>query len=1198
MPGNVSKIIRLYFVLLFLMGAGRGTQLSGQTQLVTGNINRYARVTSVGPDNVIVADITDFAVGDTVMIMQMSGVRINASQTLPGNYQNTVGTPGRYEVIIISAINAGPKRVSFSRNLLNTYDPSGKVQIIKVRSYNNAVVNSELTCQDWDSASVKGGVLAFLVKGVLTLNADINVSRKGFIGGKVAQGTGYCQTSDDSMTYESYSIWTGASGYKGDGIGFRTSLNEPLYPGFARGKGVNMTGGGGGNGHFSGGGGGSNYGAGREGDVEVPSCAGLLPGGRGGYSIGPTALNGGVFMGGGGGASVYLSTPTTSAGGNGGGIVIILADSIVGNGKLISAIGGEPDANTVANSGAGGGGGGGSLLISTRYYNTNPVLSANGGKGGNTVNQNGAGGGGGGGLIWTNGAFPGTATVAGGLGGTHSAGDPDKDGSPGAIAANLRLPLNGFLFNAVYSSRTLTQIDSICEGLVPPKLTGTQPTGGSGTYTYQWQKSYDNSNWSNTPGTGIDYTPATAETTSLWFRRVVNDGAGITDISKAVQIIVHPLITGNTVGSDTTLCFNQNPEELYPLNAGPGGGTGLYFYTWEQSPDNAAWADASGANTSPKYDPQALTASTYYHRIVNSGACTDISTRVLITILPSITGNNIQADQTICQGASFVNLTGDTPGGGASPVYTYHWESSADNSTWAAAAIPNSSIGYDPQNDAPASTYYRRIIYSGLNNTCQSASPSVLLVCHPSITNNSIAAAQTICEGSAPATLNGSLPANGAGAGSYTYQWRNSINGTTFNDISGVTTEDLPGSALTASTWYRRIVNSSVCTSTSNDLKITVDPAISGFQIGIGAQEHDTICTGDTPAILTGAPAGGLGTYTYTWASSADNVNFTNLPVTTQSYQSGVLTATTWFRRTVASGVCAENSTFRITVLPLITGNTITADQTVCNTTPPASLTGNSPGGGDGRYRYLWEKKDALSPDWVNAEGTNTTANYQPPLLNGTTQFRRNVYSGENNCCSSLSAVVTVSIDIMPLNITAGPDRELLPYQLAANLEGSFEGTGTSVWKYITGDGDPEFEDPGVGNTVVRQLGFGQNIFEYSVRNNTCIATPDEVVLSVPDLTIPQGVTPNNDGINDYFNIEGLEFTRNELVIINTGGAVVYRADDYRSDDPVNAWTGLDLNGSEVPEGTYYYLLTINGAVDLTVPDYVAHISGFLVLRR
>ena len=102
MPRNVPKIIRFYLVLLFFMVAGRGATLSGQTPLVTGNINRYARVTSVSTDYVIVDDVTDFAVGDTVMIMQMSGVRINASQTLPGNYQNTVGTPGRYEVLIIS----------------------------------------------------------------------------------------------------------------------------------------------------------------------------------------------------------------------------------------------------------------------------------------------------------------------------------------------------------------------------------------------------------------------------------------------------------------------------------------------------------------------------------------------------------------------------------------------------------------------------------------------------------------------------------------------------------------------------------------------------------------------------------------------------------------------------------------------------------------------------------------------------------------------------------------------------------------------------------------------------------------------------------------------------------------------------------------------------------------------------------------
>ncbi|MRR19048.1 gliding motility-associated C-terminal domain-containing protein [bacterium] len=1203
MPHRLSEIARCYLTIIVLMVTGGGAFVSAQTPLITGEINRYARVTSVGADFVTVDNVSDFAVNDTVMVMQMNGVRINAGTDLQGNYQNVEGTPGKYEVVIISSINTVSRTVYFSRLLLNAYSAAAKVQLIKVRSYRNAVVNAELTCQAWDSASAKGGVLAFFVKGVLTLNADINLSGKGFKGGIPSQGNGFCQRSDDTMAYESYSISSRAAGYKGEGIGFRTAADISLYPDFMRGKGANLTGGGGGNGHFSGGGGGSNYGAGSVGDNETAPdiCGGLLPGGRGGFSVTayPT-LNSGMYLGGGGGAAVWLTTTSTSNGGKGGGIIVILADTIRGNGRLIAAMGEGGGNNTAPASGAAGGGAGGSMAISARYFATNPVLNAEGGKGGDNVNQNGAGGGGGGGLIWTSGVFPGSATVAGGQGGIHSAGDPNKDGLNGTIRTNLNLPLNGFLFNEIYVANNLSALDSICEGMVPPKLTGTRPAGGSGTYTYQWQRSYDNSAWSNVPGTAIDYTPASPETVTLWFRRVVNDGAGIIDYSKSVQIIVHPRITGNLVGADTTLCYNQDPHSLYQLNAGPAGGNGIFFYSWEQSPDNLTWSSATGANTNPKYDPQALTASSYYHRIVTSGACTDVSTAIAITILPAITGNTVAADQTICQGTLFSNLTGSTPGGGASPSYTYQWMSSPDNVNWLPAAAPGNGAGYDPQDDSPGTTWYRRMVYSGLNNTCQSASNSVQLVSHPAITNNSISSGQTICEGSAPATLDGTLPANGAGAGTYVYQWMSSPNGTAFTNIPGATTEDLPGTVMTATTWYRRVVTSSACTSTSNDIIITVNPRITGFDIGMPAQGHDTICTGTTPALLTGTPAGGLGTYTYAWASSTDNVNFTSLAATTQSYQPGTLTVTTWFRRTVTSGVCSENSVFRITVLPLITGNTVTANQTICNTEIPAALTGSAPGGGDGRFRYLWESKTGSSPDWVSAAGTNNSAGYQPSALDGTTQFRRQVFSGENDCCTSVSAPVTVTVDIMPQNISAGQDQELLPYQFAALLEGSFTGEGTPAWSYDfeTGKGEPVFSDPGEKTTEVRKLGFGNNTFIFSVTNGKCVASDAFVTLTVPELIIPEGITPNGDNINDYFNIEGLEYTYNELVIINTGGAVIYRAEDYRSDDPINAWTGLDLSGNEVPEGTYYFLLTIRGAQDMSVPEYSANISGFVILRR
>lgn len=1203
MPFRILYITRRYLLIVLLMLTGGGISVSGQTPLLTGQINKHAKVTSVGTNYVIVDDVTDFAVNDTVMVMQMSGVRINAGSALEGNYQNAIGTPGKYEIVIAESINTGTRRIQFSRVLLNNYDAAGKVQLIRVRSYSDAVVNTQLSCQPWDSATVRGGVLVFMVKGVLTLNADINVTGSGFRGGIVSQGTGFCQNSDDTIRWESYSIWSQAAGYKGDGIALRTATDLPLYPAFMKGKGANMTGGGGGNGHFSGGGGGANYGAGSVGDQEqAPDvCGGLRPGGRGGFPVsGPPTLNTGVYMGGGGGASVWLTVPTTSAGADGGGIVIIHADTIVGNGRIITARGGSANNNTAVNSGAGGGGAGGSVIISTRNFASVPVLEADGGKGGDNVNQNGAGGGGGGGLIWTSGPFAGTATVTGGLGGVHSGGDPNRDGLPGLIRNNLNLPLNGFLFNEIYVAHSQTKLDSICEGMIPPKLTGTRPAGGSGTYTYQWQKSYDNIAWSDVPGTSIDYTPATTESVSLWFRRVVSDGAGITDRSLPVRIIVHPRITGNLVGNDTTLCYNMNPEELYPLNAGPSGGTGIYYYQWEQSPDNVTWSNASGAAASAAYNPQALTATTHYKRTVSSGACVDVSSAVTVTILPAIINNTVTADQTVCEGTLFASLAGSSPGGGAAPSYTYQWMSSGDNATWSPATGTNSTSGYDVQDDTPGTTYYRRTVFSGPLNTCQSVSNSVVLVSHPAITNNIIAADQTICEGTAPATIDGSLPANGAGSGTYVYQWMSSSNGTTFNNMTGSVAEDLPGTPLTAGIWYRRVVTSSACTSTSNNIHITVDPRITGFNINLPAQGHDTICTGTAPALLSGTPAGGLGTFAYAWASSTDNVTFAPVSTTDPSYQPASLTATTWFRRTVTSGACSESSVFRITVLPLITGNTVTADQTVCNTQAAASLAGSTPSGGDGRYIYLWERKGASSPDWTTASGTSNAASYQPPLLDETTQYRRSVFSGENNCCTSVSAPVTVTVDLMPQNITAGDDRVLLPYQFAAILEGSFEGTGTGLWSYDFGSGDaePVFATPDENNTEVRKLGFGANTFVFSVTNGKCVAPEVTVTLTVPELTIPQGVTPNGDNINDYFNIEGLEFTRNELVIINTAGAVVYRADDYRSDDELAAWKGLDLNGNEAPEGTYYYLLTIKGAQDLDVPDYTAHISGFIILRR
>lgn len=69
---------------------------------------------------------------------------------------------------------------------------------------------------------------------------------------------------------------------------------------------------------------------------------------------------------------------------------------------------------------------------------------------------------------------------------------------------------------------------------------------------------------------------------------------------------------------------------------------------------------------------------------------------------------------------------------------------------------------------------------------------------------------------------------------------------------------------------------------------------------------------------------------------------------------------------------------------------------------------------------------------------------------------------------------------------------------------------------------------------------------------------------------IPNAITPNGDGYNDYWNISDLErYPDNEVRIINRWGDEVFFAAPYQ-----NNWRGT-WKDQELPGGTYYYILKI-----------------------
>ena len=76
------------------------------------------------------------------------------------------------------------------------------------------------------------------------------------------------------------------------------------------------------------------------------------------------------------------------------------------------------------------------------------------------------------------------------------------------------------LVNAV-NSGTLGTSQTVCSGGSPNPFTASVVPSGSGTLTYQWQSSINNSSWSDITGaTNATYDPPTGLTTSTYYRRI------------------------------------------------------------------------------------------------------------------------------------------------------------------------------------------------------------------------------------------------------------------------------------------------------------------------------------------------------------------------------------------------------------------------------------------------------------------------------------------------------------------------------------------------------------------------------------------------------------------------------------------------------------------------------------------------------
>ncbi len=367
---------------------------------------------------------------------------------------------------------------------------------------------------------------------------------------------------------------------------------------------------------------------------------------------------------------------------------------------------------------------------------------------------------------------------------------------------------------------------------------------------------------------------------------------------------------------------------------------------------------------------------------------------------------------------------------------------------------------------------------------------------------------------------------------------------------------------------------------------------------------NDTSICGGTSLVLD-ASAGGSVDYTWSTGSTANTITVT----TSGEY---------WVQLENPNG-CSTFDTVTVALLPRPETPVISGDTTLCGTQALA-LSSNQQNG----VIYTWN-----TPAGQAAGGTLNLSSPQAGVYT--------LSASLDGCESAITDQVTVSLFTEPTfslgddeNICAGEQFTLSGPAGMANYDwsnGATEQTiavegGTYTLVVTDNNGctfedvivltaggpvaaftsDPStgaqsgstivFTDASTGAPVSWSWDFGDNTGANTQNTSHAYATQGEitVILTVKDaagcidttsrkyliansVSVPNSFTPNGDGFNDFFVVNGLAaFPESSLNIFNRWGNEVYNTTDYN-----NNWSGED-----VPDGVYFYILKLSNGETLT----------------
>jgi gliding motility-associated-like protein len=425
--------------------------------------------------------------------------------------------------------------------------------------------------------------------------------------------------------------------------------------------------------------------------------------------------------------------------------------------------------------------------------------------------------------------------------------------------------------------------------------------------------------------------------------------------------------------------------------------------------------------------------------------------------------------------------------------------------------------------------------------------------------------APTICiDGSATLSVSSTMDP----AGTWTYAWNNGVGSGSTITVSPVTT-----------TTYQVIAEDPMgCPSAPYSITVTVYDSLE-----VDLEGDSLICGGsftELEAIGTDGGSGSGYTYDWTWEGSS----LATVPLEN------------WIDYPPATG------TYCVTLSDNCTTPPVTACLEVVIETPiPATFTSDTTKSCvPGSIAFLLDADETLLSSALWGFGDGTTSTDWDPVHTYTAPGWYDValaITSNLGCTYLHSEPEYIEIFTPPfVGFTAFPQ----PAQ-APDTRVSFEAVQSPnvvSWEWIFNVGDPigsattpttvfTFPIDQGGNYPVMLTVTDENGCESSVIRNVQI-------LDMFNLFIPTSFSPNNDGVNDAFQVYGTDIDpdRFTLRVFNRWGGKV-----FESFDPVQPWHGPATDDSDhyAPNGTYYYHVIM---YNLSSPGQRREFTGFVTVIR